>query len=165
MPSDNLNVDVRPLIDYSKIYGLKLVVLGELEEGLNGQTSTLSTYDEFKKYAMDQVASRKELHFTGTVRMAAGPRHMEADTLPTQDFPYDQAHQVFHMHHETLCDQFDAQGDTDGNEQMEGESGHFAMTKGEGKGKGKGGPISQGTCHHCGQFGHKLANCQSAGEA
>ena len=58
------------LIDYLKIYGLKQVVPGELEKDMNRQTSTLSTYDEFKKYAMDQVALRKEPHFTGTVSTA-----------------------------------------------------------------------------------------------
>ena len=147
------------LIDYLKIYGLKQVVPGELEKNMNRQTSTLSTYDEFKKYAMDQVALRKEPHFTGTVSSASGPRPMEVDALLTQDFSYDQAHQVFHMHHETVCDQLDAQGLTDGNEQMAGESGLYAMTKGKGKGKGKGGPTFQGTCHHCGKFGHKLVNC------
>ena len=108
---------------------------------------------------MDQVALRKEPHFTGTVSSASGPRPVEVDALHTQDFSYDQAHQVFHMHHETVCDQLDAQGLTDGNEQMAGESGLYAMTKGKGKGKGKGGPTFQGTCHHCGQFGHKLVSC------
>ena len=84
---------------------------------------------------------------------------MEVDALHTQDFSYDQAHQVFHMHHETACDQLDAQRLTDGSEQMAEESGLHAMTKGKGKGDGKGGPTFQGTCHHCGQFGHKLVIC------
>ena len=48
------------LIDYLKICGLMQVVPGELEKDMNRQTSTLSTYDKFKKYAMDQVALRKE---------------------------------------------------------------------------------------------------------
>ena len=68
---------------------------------------------------------------------------MEVDALHNQDFSYDQTHQVFHVHHETLRDQLDAQGLTDGNEQVAGESGLYATSK------GKGGPTFQGTCHHC----------------
>ena len=89
-------------IDYLKIYGLKQVVPVELEKDMNRQTSTLTTYDEFKRYAMDQVALRKEPHCTKTVSTASGPRHMEVDALHNQDFSYDQTHQVFHMHHETV---------------------------------------------------------------
>ena len=126
------------LIGYLKIYGLKQVVPGELEKDMNRQTSTLSTYDDFKKYAMDQVALRKEPHFTGTVSTASGPRPMEVDALHTQDFSSDQAHQVFYVHRETVCDQLDAQGLTDGNEQMAVESGLYSMTKGKGKGKRQG---------------------------
>ena len=35
----------------------------------------------FNKYAMDQVALRKEPHFTGTASTASGPRPMEVDAL------------------------------------------------------------------------------------
>ena len=75
------------LIDYLKIYGLKQVVPGELEKDMNRQTSTLSTYDKFKKYAMDQVALRKEPHFTGTVSTASGPRPMEVDVFTPKTSP------------------------------------------------------------------------------
>ena len=120
-------------IDCLKICGLKQVDLVELEKDMNRQTSTLTTYDEFNKYAMDQVALRKEPHLTGTGSTASGPRPMEVDALHNRDFSYDQTHRVFRMHHEIVGDQLDAQGLTDGNEQVAGEPGLCAISKGKKK--------------------------------
>ena len=83
---------------------------------------------------------------------------MEVDALDTLDFSHDQAHQVFHMHHETVGDQRDAQGLTGGNEHVAGEWGLCAITRGKGKGKGKNKDGSRRGQKYVSASGREIAN-------
>ena len=67
------------LVPYLKIYGLKQVCPLELERDITRLSSTLTTFEAVKEYAIDQVGLRRDPHFSGAA--SAKPTPMECDGI------------------------------------------------------------------------------------
>ena len=124
------------LSQQTKIHGIKQLVPEELSKSIRMQSHTLKTYSQVRAYVMEQAAMRRDPNL---------PKHLGGEPVPM-----DIGHVDCEMNKET----------NEHTTEHQGENGveAYAVMKGKGKGKGKEGEFS-GTCHHCGEWGHRLNAC------
>jgi len=140
------------LIDFLKIFGLKQVVPKELEGDMNRLSSTLTSYEEFKRYAMEQIGLRRDPHFAShtpaqTNAPSSTPTPMDIGAVAQGG---DGAAPGYEGEQCGVC------GQEGGSAEGQSEGNLMAMT---GKGGGGGAGSFNGECRYCGKWGHRLNQC------
>ena len=139
--------------EQTRIHGLRQLVPEELSRNIQAMAHTMRTYREVKSYVLEQVASRRDAYFPKSSTSAEnGAAPMDIGHVgtgwETDDWGYSSCQEC------TTAEGVPASG-TYGDESLN------LMGKGmKGKGYGKGQPF-QGTCNHCGEWGHRLRECPS----
>ena len=141
--------------EQTRIHGLSQLVPEELSRNIQSMAHTMRTYREVKSYVLEQVASRRDAFFPkGATSAENGAVPMDIGHVgtgwETDDWGYPTCPEC------TTAEGVPA-GGTSGDESLNlmGKG-----MKGKGYGEGKGQPF-QGTCNHCGEWGHRLRECPS----
>ena len=133
--------------------------------------TTLKTYEGIRSYITEQIASNREVKNT-----SKGPVPMDlnamVDSLWADDYDTNGNDTNDTNGNDTHCEPCYDGNDTNGNDTNDKVFQLFSFIKGlKGKGKGKGGPgkgggkMFEGTCNHCGIYGHRIADCWKKDEA
>ena len=140
-------IEERPLNQTTKIYAIRQIAPEELEKDVVRLSSTLTSYDQVKSYIFEQVATRRDAK-----GVQKGPVAMDLNVMEmmTNLFGGPEEKEI----DENKCGLCDEENAKEKLKQM------FTFYKGKAGGKGFGGKGFNGTCHHCGEFGHRLNECR-----
>ena len=151
----------RKLSDPTKIYSVRQLVPDELEKDLI-RINTMTDYEVVRAYICEQVTVRRDVKNTST-----GPVGLDTEGIKktlANLWSGGEGHQEAEEEDEEECGVCGGKGQ--GQESQDEAIGQLlSFVKGMkggkgGKGKGgQGGGKFEGNCHHCGVFGHRIAEC------
>ena len=149
--------ETHPISMITKIFAIRQIVPAELEADIIRSTS-LDTYDKMRAYVCEQVAMRRDVK-----NASKGPVALDLNMAESM--------------WSKMMGEKESENETDesneyGNEECEKCEGGtmmeqlFSFVKGQKGGKGgKGGKGRfDGNCHHCGAYGHRIADCWKKNE-
>ena len=139
--------------EQTRIHGLRQLVPEELSRNIQAMSHTMRTYAQVKSYVLEQVASRRDAYFpkNPSAHDDSGPTPMDVGYVASKQDEWVHGHATGH-----------AQATENPAATSGGEESIYLLggkgVKGKGKGYGKNQPF-QGTCNHCGEWGHRLRDC------